>query len=106
MVRALKFENFRLPAIITSEAQNKVYTEKLLSLESKKRRSAGEKAFVEILTCLIEQYEKKNYPMDSEEELIQALCSVIGYAPSGGVMCWSCDNISNNNRHEKDCPVT
>jgi HTH-type transcriptional regulator/antitoxin HigA len=53
------------PRVITSDAQNERYISALLELEKKDRLSAKERDFAELLTVLIEAYEKEQYPVRS-----------------------------------------
>jgi HTH-type transcriptional regulator / antitoxin HigA len=62
-MKMLEVDGFRIPGPITSDAQNKAYTEKLLELESRPHLNRGERAFAEILTGMIERYEEEHYPI-------------------------------------------
>src|SRR5580658_8820448 len=63
MIKVCEFESFRIPKPITSDAENEMYTEKLLALDRRGHLTAAEKAFAELLTHLIEVYEEKRYPI-------------------------------------------
>jgi HTH-type transcriptional regulator/antitoxin HigA len=52
------------PKPITSEAQNERYTALLLKMERQKHLTAAEKAYMEVLTLLVEAYEDERYPID------------------------------------------
>jgi HTH-type transcriptional regulator / antitoxin HigA len=63
MIKTCNYEDFRLPKPISSDAENEVYTEKLLMLERKRHLTPVERAFADFLTSLIEAYEQKHYPI-------------------------------------------
>lgn len=59
-----KYElNYAAPAVIASDAQNRLYNETLLELMKKPRRSAEERKYARLLAALIESYESKRYPI-------------------------------------------
>ena|ERR1700693_1132708 len=51
------------PKPITSDAQNERYTALLLKMERQNHLTAREKAYVEVLTLLVEAYEEERYPI-------------------------------------------
>jgi HTH-type transcriptional regulator/antitoxin HigA len=63
VMKICEYEGFRLPKPITSDAENEMYTEKLLNLERKGHLTVAERAFAELLTALIEAYEEEHYPI-------------------------------------------
>ena len=52
------------PKPIASQAQNERYTALLLKMERQKHLTAAEKAYMEVLTLLVEAYEDEQYPID------------------------------------------
>jgi HTH-type transcriptional regulator / antitoxin HigA len=59
-----KYElQYAAPAVIESDAQNRLYTDRLLELMKKPHRSAEERKYARLLATLIENYESKRYPM-------------------------------------------
>ena len=53
------------PKVITSDAQNERYISALLEMERRSHLTAEERSFAELLTLLIEDYEKKHFPVRS-----------------------------------------
>jgi HTH-type transcriptional regulator/antitoxin HigA len=68
---------FPLPKIITSKAQHKQYLANLLELERRDNLSAAEEDFAHLLILVIEEYEKKQFPIRnaSPVEVLQELIS-------------------------------
>jgi len=68
---------FPLPKIITSKAQHKQYLANLLELERRDNLSAAEEDFAHLLILVIEEYEKKQFPIRSASpvEVLQELIS-------------------------------
>jgi HTH-type transcriptional regulator/antitoxin HigA len=52
------------PKPIASQAQNERYTALLLKMERQKHLTATEKAYMEVLTLLVEAYEDEHCPID------------------------------------------
>jgi HTH-type transcriptional regulator/antitoxin HigA len=65
------------PKVITSETQHKQYVSALLDLERRKRLTAEERSYAELLTVLIDSYEEEHYPIRaaSPVEVLQELVS-------------------------------
>jgi len=63
-IRKDTLEGIDTPKPITSEAQYDRYVALLLKLEKQDHLTAIGKAYVEILTLLVEAYEKENYPIE------------------------------------------
>jgi HTH-type transcriptional regulator/antitoxin HigA len=60
-------------AVIESDAQNRLYTAKLIELTKKSHRSAEERKYARLLAALIESYESKQYPIpDAKPEEVLA----------------------------------
>lgn len=60
-------------AVIESDAQNRLYADKLILLMKKPRRSAEERKYARLLAALIESYESKRYPIaDAKPEQVLA----------------------------------
>lgn len=58
-----KYElKYPAPTVIESDAQNRLYTDKLIELVKKPHRSAEERKYTRLLAALIENYENKQYP--------------------------------------------
>jgi HTH-type transcriptional regulator / antitoxin HigA len=57
-----QLHDFAAPAPVTSEAQNKEYTAKLIELESRDNLTAEEKKYADVLAALIEKYEREKFP--------------------------------------------
>jgi len=57
-------QGFDTPRPITSDAQNERYTTALLEMERQEHLTATEKAYMEVLTLLIEAYEDERYPIE------------------------------------------
>ena len=76
MIATVKTE-FPLPKIITSKAQHKQYLANLLELERRDNLSAAEEDFAHLLILVIEEYEKKQFPIRnaSPVEVLQELIS-------------------------------
>ena len=76
MIATVKTE-FPLPKIITSKAQHKQYLANLLELERRDNLSAAEEDFAHLLILVIEEYEKKQFPIRSASpvEVLQELIS-------------------------------
>lgn len=71
-----KYElKYPAPAVIESDAQNRLYTDKLIELMKKPHRSAEERKYARLLAALIESYESKRYPIPSvkPEEVLAEL---------------------------------
>jgi HTH-type transcriptional regulator/antitoxin HigA len=65
------------PRVISSETQHKQYVAVLLDLERRKRLTAEERDYAELLTVLIDAYEEEEYPMRAASplEVLQGLMS-------------------------------
>lgn len=51
------------PEVISDQAQNQIYLRRLEALTSKKSLNRGERKLVELLTLLIEDFERKSDPV-------------------------------------------
>jgi HTH-type transcriptional regulator / antitoxin HigA len=63
------------PTVIESDAQNRLYNDKLIDLMKKPHRTAEERKYSRLLAALIENYESKRYPISDvkPEEVLAEL---------------------------------